>query len=881
MLRHTLRQLCLAVTSLATTSGAVATAQETLHFETAVRPILKARCFHCHGEEDKPKSGLDVRLVRLLVKGGESGAALVPGQSAKSLLWQRIESGEMPPSGKPLSDKEKAAIKAWIDHGAKTARPEPQTIAPESQWTDEERSYWAFQPVKRPPLPNVKQPEVVRSPIDAFLLSELEQRGLTFSASADMRTLARRLSIDLHGLPPSPEFAEQLASDAAAESYERQVDELLAAPAYGERWARHWLDVAGYADSDGYTENDHVRPWAYRYRDYVIRAFNDDKPFSQFILEQLAGDELLALPFKGLVGEDADRLIATGFLRTAPDGTGEGGVDQNVARNDVVAETIKIVSSSLLGVTVGCAQCHDHRYDPISQKDYYRFRAIFEPALDWKNWQAKGARQVNMWSAAEIEAANQVDAELREIEKQRLEELDGVVNEVFEKEVAKLPSDQQAIAREGRKLAADKRTPEQQQLIKAQPSLNVDRGSVYLYVPGRLKDFNAKWEKTTADTKAKRPPESFVAGLFEPPGHQPPTHLFFRGEFNQPREVVTPGDLSVLPLSGAIANDDPALPTTGRRLAFAKLLTSGQHPLVARVIVNRVWMHHFGRGLVPTPGDFGVLGEKPSHPELLDWLADEFVRSGWQLKSLQRLIVTSTAYRQSSQVSDNSPGQALDPDNRWLWRMPVRRLESEAIRDAMLSVTGLRTTDLYGPASIVNPDDVGQIIVGKATRDGNGILVAKLEDTPDQLRRSIYVQVRRSMPLGMLEPFDIAGVVPNCDRRSTSTVAPQALLMMNNEVVVRMSEKFAARVMTDVGEDSAAQARRAWSLAFGQAPTESEVASAVDLLATQRAHFEQLIAANMGKPAVPNAPAPLPPSQQALATLCQALLSSNRFLYVD
>jgi len=857
------------------------TAQEVLYFETAVRPILKARCFHCHGEEEQPKGGLDVRLVRLITKGGESGSALAPGKSAMSLLWHRIDSGEMPPSGKPLSDKEKATIKTWIDQGARITRPEPETIAPESHWTDEERRYWAFQPVKRPSLPTVKQTELVRSPIDAFLLSELEQRGLTFSPQADGQTLVRRLSFDLHGLPPSPEFVEQLTGDSSTENVERLVDELLAAPAYGERWARHWLDVAGYADSDGYTENDHIRPWAYRYRDYVIRSLNDDKPFSQFIIEQLAGDELLTPPFQSLVGEEADRLIATGFLRTAPDGTGEGGVDQNVARNDVIAETIKIVSSSLLGVTVGCAQCHDHRYDPISQKDYYRFRAIFEPALDWKNWQAKGARQVNLWSATEIAAANQVDAELREIEKQRLAELDGIVNDVFEKEVAKLPSEQQAIAREGRQQAADKRTPEQQQLIKAHPSLNVDRGSVYLYVPGRLKDFNAKWEKTNADTKAKRPAESFVAGLFEPPGHQPPTHLFFRGEFNQPREVVTPSDLSVLPISGAIATDDPSLPTTGRRLAFAKLLTNGQHPLVARVIVNRVWMHHFGRGLVPTPGDFGVLGEKPSHPALLDWLADEFVRSGWQLKSLQRLIVTSTAYRQRSQVQDQSPGPAVDPDNRWLWRMPVRRLESEAIRDAMLSVTGLRTTDLYGPASIVNPDDVGQIIVGKATRDGNGILVAKLEDTPDQLRRSIYVQVRRSMPLGMLEPFDIAGVVPNCDRRSTSTVAPQALLMMNNEVVVRMSEKFAARVLGDAGEDSASQARRAWSLAFGQAPSDSEVAAAVDLLAAQRAHFERLVAANAGKPAAPNSPAPMPPNQQALATLCQALLSSNRFLYVN
>lgn len=877
MNRLALLTQCLAVVG---SSAAVAMADD-LQFETSVRPILKARCFLCHGEEDKPKGGLDVRLVKLIAKGGESGSAFTPGKSTTSLLWQRIESGEMPPSGKPLTAKEKATIKDWIDQGAKTARPEPETIAPESHWTDEERSYWAFQPVKRPPLPSVKQADLLRSPIDAFLLSELEQRSLSFSPQADARTLARRLSFDLLGLPPTPEFVEQFANDSSPEAYERLVETVLASPTYGERWARHWLDVAGYADSDGYTENDHVRQWAYRYRDYVIRSLNDDKPYDQFVLEQLAGDELLTPPFKSLTGDDADRLTATGFLRTAPDGTGEGGVDQNVARNDVVAETIKIVSSSLLGVTVGCAQCHDHRYDPISQKDYYRFRAIFEPALDWKNWQAKPARLVNMWSPAEYEAAAKVDAELREVEKNRLAEFDGIVNEVFEKKVEKLSPEQQTLAREARKTAADKRTPEQQQLIKDHPSLNVDRGSVYLYEPQRLNEFNKKWEKTQAHTKAKRPAESFVASLFEPAGHKPATHLFYRGEFNQPREVMTPSDLSVLPLNSAIAEDDPAVPTTGRRLAFARLLTNGKHPLVARVIVNRVWMHHFGRGLVATPGDFGILGEKPSHPALLDWLADEFVRSGWQLKTLHRLIVTSRAYQQRSQVPDSSSAQQLDPDNRLLWRMPVRRLESEAIRDALLSVTGLRNDSLFGPASVVNPDDVGQIIVGQATRDGNGILVAKLEDSPEQTRRSIYVQVRRSMPLGMLEPFDLASVAPNCDRRSSSTVAPQALLMMNNELVLRMSEKFAKRIQAEVGDDAAAQARHAWQLAFGQSPAEAEVASAVELLTSQRTHFEQLATANAAKPATPNAPAALAPAQQSLAILCQALLSSNRFLYVD
>ena len=881
-------------------SHRLAVAAETeLTFEAHVRPILKAHCFHCHGEESKVEGKLDVRLVRWLLKGGESGSVLVPGKAADSLIWQRIAADEMPPSPKKLSAKEKATLRQWIEQGAKTARAEPESIAPGTDWTEEERRFWAFQPVKRPPLPSVKQPELVLSPIDAFLLTELEQRGLRFAPQADRTTLVRRLSFDLHGLPPSPELVARFVSDESPAAYERLVEELLAAPAYGERWARHWLDPVGYADSDGYTELDRERQWSFRYRDFVIRALNADKPFNEFVTEQLAGDELLAPPYLNLSPDDADKLAATGFLRMAPDGTGEGGVDQNIARNDVMAETIKIVSTSLLGVTVGCAQCHNHRYDPISQADYYRVRAIFEPALDWKKWRSKPERLVSLWSPAEQAEAAKIDAELRDIEGKRVAELDGIVNEVFDKEVAKLAAERQELARKARQAAADKRSPEQLQILKDHPSLNVDRGSVYLYEAQRLVDFNKKYEKTNADTKLKRPPESFVACLTEVANHNPATHLFSRGDINQPRDIIAPGDLSILPEAAAIPDDDPSVPTTGRRLALAKHLTSGRHPLLARVLVNRFWMHHFGRGLVPSAGDFGFLGERPSHPALLDWLADEFVNSGWQPKQLHRVLVTSTAYRQRSAIPDEtSPTshqkskienqKSSDPDNRWLGRMSVRRLEAEAIRDAMLEVAGVRTLSMFGPASAVNPDDVGQIIVGKAIRDGNGIMVAKFDDNPEQYRRSIYVQVRRSMPLGIMEPFDTAALAPNCDRRSNSTVAPQALLMMNNDLILKLSERFAQRVISDAGDEPAAQAQRAWLLAFGRDASEADVASAAAMLVAQRTYFEEEAAkvadpkAATTPPANKPAAAPaLPPNQQALAILCQALLSSNPFLYVD
>jgi Protein of unknown function (DUF1553)/Protein of unknown function (DUF1549)/Planctomycete cytochrome C len=849
-----------------------------LVFERDVRPILKTHCFHCHGEEEKREAGLDTRLVRQLTAGGESGAAIVAGNAQDSLLWQRIEAGEMPPKGK-LSEAEKQSIHDWLEQGAKTARPEPASVPSETEWTEEERSYWAFQTVVRPALPMVKNTQQLRSPIDNFLLYELESQDRSFSSPADRATLARRLAFDLLGVPLTPERMASFIANASPDAYDRLVDELLASPAYGERWARHWLDPAGYADSDGYTENDRERRWAFRYRDYVIKSLNQDKSFDDFIVEQLAGDELVPQPYQNLSSDDVDRLTATGFLRTAPDGTGDVS-DQNDARNDVVAETVKIVSTSILGITVGCAQCHSHRYDPISHHDYHRIRALFEPALDWKNWRDHGSRQVNLWTAEEHATAAKVDQELREIEGQRSAALQEIVNGIFEKVVASLTAEQQVVAREAKTTAADKRTPVHQQILKDYPRLNVDGGSAILYEPKLIADHNKKFEDMIAAAKAKRPADNFIACLTEVPGHKPVTYRFSRGDPQQPRDAVAPGELSVLP-AGYIPDDDPSLPTTGRRLAFARHLTSGRHPLVARNLVNRFWMHHFGRGIVPTPGDFGRLGEPPSHPALLDWLADEFVQNGWSLKALHRLIVRSAAYQQSSVRS----GSDTDSENRYWGRMSVRRLEAEAIRDAMLEVSGMRTQGMFGPSSPVNPDEFGQVVIGSATRDGNGIMVTKSEDTPEKFRRSLYIQVRRSLPLGMLEPFDMAAISPNCDRRASSTVAPQSLLMMNNEVVLTLAERFANRVEREVGSDAAAQVARAWSLAFGIQPDQHELQAGIGLVLAERQHFQRvadaMAAAKPPTETLKDKPSMASPEQQALALLCQALFSSNRFLYVD
>jgi hypothetical protein len=856
-------------------------------FEAQVRPILKAHCWQCHGEEEQPEAGFDARLARFLVKGGESGPAVVAGNHAESLLYQRVAAGEMPPSGKKLSAADQQVIARWIDAGAKTARPEPEALAAGDLYTDEERSHWAFQPVRRPNVPvsgTLPSVQDTFSPIDAFLLARLEQAAredtgrlrsrLAFGAEADRATLIRRLTFDLTGLPPTPDAVARFIDDAAPDAYERLVDELLASPAYGERWARHWLDVAGYADSDGYSEKDLERKWAYKYRDYVIRSLNADKPWNRFLIEQIAGDELLTPPYANLTPDEADCLIATGFLRMGPDGTGDGGVDQNVARNEVVAETIKIVSTSVLGVTVGCAQCHNHRYDPIAQTDYYRLRALFEPAYDWKNWRAPNARLVSLWSDETRARAAAVEQELKDVTNQRLEELDNLVYETFERELAKLPEDVQPAARAARETPKKDRTNAQKELIKQYPFLNVSRGSVYLYLTDRLRGFNKKWDDAQNAVKSKRPADDYVQCLTEVPGKVSPTKLFSRGDFNQPRDDVLPGELAVLTTPGfTIPADDPALPTTGRRLAYARHLTSGHHPLTARVIVNRVWMHHFGRGLVATPGDFGILGEKPSHPELLDWLASEFVDSGWSLKHIHRLILTSRAYRQSSQRREEL--DAIDPENRLLGRMSVRRLEAETIRDALLAVAGQLSDKQYGPPAPVAPDEVGQIIVAADNRDSAGRPVGKRASIgEEEFRRSVYVQVRRSMPLGVLEPFDAPVMTPNCEKRASSTVAPQSLLMMNSPFVIEQAAAMADRVKSQAGDDASAQFRLAWQLAFGRDPSDAELQQGTTFLS------EQTTALASFTPSDPKAAKP-DPSRLALANLCQALVSSNAFLYVE
>jgi len=853
-------------------------ASEPLTFESAVRPILKTHCFPCHGEDGTHKGELDLRLCRLIVKGGKSGPALVPGDAATSLICKKIRGGEMP-KGKPrLSDSEIQTIIAWVSAGAKTARPEPLQV-PVMWITEQERAFWSFQPVTRPAVPVTPPTAPVRTPIDAFVYEKLAAKGLTLSPEADRATLIRRAYIDLMGLPPSPVEVAQFVSDSSPDAYERLLDRLLESPRYGERWGRFWLDVAGYAESDGFNEADRPRPFAWKYRDYVIRSYNADKPFDQFIREQLAGDEMVKRPFENLSLEDQDRLIATGFLRMAPDGTETSNPNPMLARNEAVAGTIKIVSTALLGLTVGCAQCHDHRYDPIPQVDYHRLRAIFDPAFDLEHWRAPSRRLISVMKGQQRKEAEGIEVKAAEEDRRIAAEERAALEKVFERELAKVPQEMREAVRDARNTPREHRTPEQVELLRVYPSADVFR-QLDLYDPPTYQRIQ-KEREAVAQIRATKPPDDAIDALTEMPGQVPVSRLFYRGDVEQPRQAIEPGGLTVL-ASTRSADDiplkDPNLPTTGRRLAYARMLTDDTHPLVARVLVNRAWMHHFGVGIVATPGDFGSLGERPTHPKLLDWLAREFMSGGWKLKRLHKLIMLSAVYRQSSQRQPQL--EAADPENRLLGRYNLRRLDAEAIRDSILMAAGTLNLRMFGPSTPVGEDRDGRVVVGRQKRNVNGEAVGVDAVDADAFRRSIYVQVRRSQPLAMLEAFDMPQMNPNCDLRRASTVAPQSLLLMNDSFLVEQSLAMARRLEEDAPFDRPAQVREGWSLLFGVEPTGAELGRALEFVAQQAADLRQRPPAPVQSNKPPEAAADDPESR-ALASWCQALMSSNRFLYVD
>ncbi len=838
-------------------------AAEPVTFEQHVRPVLKAYCLECHGGGEKLAGNLDLRLRRFAVRGGRSGPAVVAGDAAHSLLLERLKSGEMPPTEKKVPADKIATIERWIAAGAATGRDEPDKLPPGIDITPEERAYWFFQPIRRPEGPRSSAADRVRTPVDAFLLPALRAKGLAFNPDADKLTLIRRASFDLTGLPPSAADVASYVNDSSETAYERMVDRLLASPAYGERWGRHWLDVAGYADSDGDGTNDTPRPEAWKYRDYVIRSLNADKPLDRFIVEQLAGDELVPRPWKNLKPDQIELLTATGFLRTAPDATASGGGPAEAQQ--VVADTLKIVSSSLLGLSVGCAQCHDHRYDPIPQSDYYRLRAVFEPALDPAHWRHASQRRLSLFTDADRAKATAVDAQTNKLAAEHNAKQAEFVRATFEKELTKFPAESRPALKAAFDAPADKRTESQKNLVASNPKLNISAGVLYQYDPAAA-DVLKGMEQRLAAKRAERPVEEFVAVTDEVPGVVPPTRVFYRGDYRQPKGEVLPGDLTIAAAEGKrleVPAKDPALPTTGRRLALAKHLTCGSHPLVGRVLANRIWLHHFGRGLVDTPGDCGVLGQRPTHPELLDWLASELPRQGWSLKRMHRLVMTSTAYRQSSH-RDPARGES-DASGTLYSRYPVRRLEAEAVRDRILVTAGRLDRAMFGPAVVVTEDAVGQVVA-----------------PDDKPRRSVYLQARRTKPVAFMATFDAPAGELNCDRRGSSTAAPQALMLMNGDFILRQANHFARRLREKLPVEVLTtlpgfrglpldllpqRVARAWELAYQRPASPEEVELACRFVCKQA---QQLRAAKVADPEL-----------AALTNLCQQLLAANEFLYVD
>jgi hypothetical protein len=742
--------------------------------------------------------------------------------------------------------------------------------------TAKERTHWAFQQPIRSAPPKVQHIQRVATPVDAFILARLEKAGLTLAPPADRATLIRRVTFDLIGLPPTPAEVEAFLSDSRPDAYARVVERLLASPHYGERWAQHWLDVVRYAESNGY-EADTERPHAWRYRDYVIRSFNEDKPYDRFLTEQLAGD-LLAQGKEARAS--AELLIASGFNRCGPVHLVGGNTDPEVNRQEVLTEMTTGVGSAFLGLTVGCARCHDHKFDPFSQGDYYRLQAFFAAAQ---------TADVDIATAEERAAVTKQVKALND----QLAPLRSQVASIDAPYRARLTESKrkslEKVYRDALDIDPKKRTPQQKKLAAdAQTLIKVSWDEIIGAMTPSEREKRAALRQKIHALEAQLPPPAAKAWTIRNDTKVPATYLLKRGD---PKRKVAPVQSAfprVLVAPEKMGNPKEAS-TIPDRLALAKWLTQSDHPLTARVMVNRIWQHHFGRGIVATPNDFGFRGEQPTHPELLDWLACEFVSPsssaggedkvrGWSIKHIHRLIVLSNTYQQSSQVT-NVQGRKVDPDNRLLWRWQRRRLEGEALRDQVLAVAGTLNRKVGGPMIRVPLEpEVYQLIFTEGEPDG---LWHAHPDRREYTRRSIYLFVKRNVRLPLFEAFDQPDTLTSCPVRSVSTFAPQALILLNGPFVQEQSKALAVRLLREAGSDCEAQVRRAYQLALARPPRASELALAREFLASQTTLLRDRLRARQRVELVAEAPDTTEPAAAAaLADFCLALLNSNEFVYV-
>lgn len=825
-----------------------------------VLPIVLLRCTTCHGARLK-RGGVDLRTPASMKKGGKNGPAMIPGNPDDSLMVQRIESEACPPRELLLKffvkrppASEVKILRDWIAAGAPegNVQPDVATTEPDPLVTDEDRQHWAFQ------SPVVSTQTGAPRSVDEFILRKLSDKGLTFSPEADRDTLIRRTFIDLTGIPPDLQEWQKWHFSDDPDWHENLIDELLSSPRYGERWGRYWLDLAGYADSEGGTSADPVRQVAWKYRDYVIRSFNEDKPYDQFLLEQIAGDELLDHENAEVITDEmVNNLIATGFLRMGIDQTGSRTMNFVPERLGVVSDVITVLSEGLMGLTMGCARCHSHKYDPVPHRDYYRFKAIFQGAFDEHDWLTFKNRKLNVDVPERLQRYNEVNppltAKIKDLERQLKSRKAALQVELLRQHYPDQPESDREETLRALKIADNNRTQPQRILVEMLQRVTLLPDSQQPDSVVKARQAVREIENGIAATKRQLAPPPTIRAVWDR-GEPSPTYILRRGEHDKPGPLVGPGVPSVLTDGRTPFEVAPPFPDgthrTGRRLAFAKWLTQPNHPLTARVMVNRVWYHHFGTGLVKTLENFGVKGERPSHPELLDWLAVTFVKRNWSLKELHRLMLNTRTYRQSSRITDDR--LKADPQNRLLSRMPMRRMDAESLRDSLLAVSGRLDLRVGGPPDTVSVDDDGLVSV-QPTGD-------------NRWRRSVYVQFRRTEIPSMMETFDYPEMGPNCLSRSVSTASTQSLMLMNSEQVRELAAFLSARAESLLSDqtspDSGSIVDLIYQLALSRLPTEQERQLGVDSL-------KELEVIWNGKP------------HAALETYCHTVMNSGAFLYVD
>ena len=845
------RRFCLAVMLITAwgqgqgSQDLIPPADTTVDFARDIDPILSTYCYGCHGPTVQMNGlRLDHRLGAL--SGGESGSpALIPGNSAESRLVSYVAGVDpdvvMPPNGERLTEEQIALLRAWIDQGAHYSQEESGTVGHKRKPSS---NHWSFRPIARPPVPIVKNASWVRNPIDAFVLEELEGRGWKPSPPAEPQALLRRMYLDLIGLPPTLEERNTLLRDPSPSNFDRLVSELLSRPGYGERWGRHWLDLVRYAESNGY-ERDATKPDVWKYRDYVIRSFNKDKPYDRFVLEQVAGDELPEV--------SAETLIALGYARLGPWDDEPADFEQD--RFDQLDDIVRTTSEVFLGVTLGCARCHDHKFDPLTQRDYYSMAATFNGLQRHRNGRQELSLPVG--NRLELDQLAARDAEIEPLEKRIADLRETFRIEFLKSGDSQLPSE----AIEAFLAEEQKRTDAQKGLVEKYRAQLAQEVSAAL--PWDIIEEISGIEKSIASLREVVPDLTRGYFLHEPQPLPGPMHVLLRGRASLPGTQVPPAVPAVL------VESQPAFPKPGRtsfrRLTLARWLVGRENPLTARVMVNRVWQFHFGEGLVRTPSDFGTMGEKPTHPELLDWLARRFMDEGWSLKRLHYLIMTSNSYRMSKAWNPLYGEQ--DPEARLLWRVPYTRLQVEAIRDSLLAVSGRLNRKMFGPSM------VPEILKGALEGHSDPDTIWQPSEAAEASRRTVYAFIKRTMIIPMLEVLDFCDTTRSSSKRAVTSVAPQALTLFNGKFVNLQARYLAQRLMKEAGPSFEEQVDRAYLLALSRHPSPGELASVLDFL-----HRETEAAIWEAESGIGDR---LEARRRAMEQACRAIFNLNEFVYPD